>query len=189
MIGKSFSKSVLLGCGKFQLLSRISYISISQSHPELKLKRLHLRIPPPIVAIICGLIIWKLSEVLPVHAVDAETRHGIAYTLFGMAGTIDIWALLSFRKQKTTIDPRYPHKTSSIVTCGIYSYSRNPMYLGLVLILSATGIYFATFFGFFVIIVFILYINTFQINPEEDALEKQFGEEYLSYKDRVRRWI
>jgi protein-S-isoprenylcysteine O-methyltransferase Ste14 len=134
-------------------------------------------------------MIWTLSEALPVHAIDAEIRHGIAYTLFGMAGTIDIWALLSFRKQKTTIDPRYPHKTSSIVIGGIYTHTRNPMYLGLVLILSATSIYFAALFGFFVVAAFILYMNTFQIKPEEEALEKQFGEEYLSYKTRVRRWI
>ncbi len=135
------------------------------------------------------MIIWKLSEVLPVHAIDAEIRHSIAYTLFGMAGTIDIWALLSFRKQKTTIDPRYPHKTSSIVIGGIYTHTRNPMYLGLVLILSATSIYFAALFGFFVVAAFILYMNAFQIKPEEEALEKQFGEEYLSYKTSVRRWI
>jgi protein-S-isoprenylcysteine O-methyltransferase Ste14 len=135
------------------------------------------------------LIIWKLSELLPTHAIDTGIRHGIAYTLFGMAGAIDIWALLSFRKQKTTIDPRYPHKTSSIVTGGIYHYTRNPMYLGLVLILSAITIYFAARFGFFVVAAFILYMNVFQIRPEEEALEKQFGEEYLSYKTRVRRWI
>jgi protein-S-isoprenylcysteine O-methyltransferase Ste14 len=134
-------------------------------------------------------MIWKLSEVLSVHDIDAEIRHSVAYTLFGMAGTIDIWALLSFRKQKTTIDPRYPHKTSSIVIGGIYNYTRNPMYLGLVLILTATSIYFAALFGFFVVAAFILYMNTFQIKLEEEALEKQFGEEYLSYKTRVRRWI
>jgi len=97
--------------------------------------------------------------------------------------------LLSFRKQQTTIDPRYPHKTSSIVTGGIYNHTRNPMYLGLVLILSATSIYFATRFGFFVIAAFILYMNAFQIKPEEEALEKQFGKAYLNYKSKVRRWI
>jgi len=156
---------------------------------EFKLKRLRLKIPPPIVAIICGLMIWKFSELLPTLIINVEIRHGIAYTLLGIAGAIDIWALLSFRKQKTTIDPRYPHKTSSIVSCGIYNHTRNPMYLGLVLILSATSIYFSTCFGFFVIAAFILYMNAFQIKPEEEALEKQFGEAYLTYKSSVRRWI
>ena len=154
---------------------------------EFKLKRLCLKIPPPIVAIICGLMIWKFSELLPTLIINVEIRHGIAYTLLGIAGAIDIWALLSFRQQKTTIDPRYPHKTSSMVTTGIYHYTRNPMYLGLVLILSATSIYFAALLGFFIIAVFILYMNMFQIKPEEEALEKQFREEYLSYKTKVRR--
>lgn len=134
-------------------------------------------------------MIWTLSKILPAHAIDAEIRHSIAYALFGMAAIIDFWALLSFRRKKTTIDPRYPHKTSSIVTGGIYNHTRNPMYLGLVLILSAISIYFAAFFSFFVIAAFILYMNTFQIKPEEEALEKQFGEEYISYKASVRRWI
>jgi protein-S-isoprenylcysteine O-methyltransferase Ste14 len=141
------------------------------------------------VAIIFGLIIWGLSNALPAYDLDSDFRLIAALNLLGTAGVVDIWALLSFRKQKTTIDPRYPHKTSSIVTGGIYNYTRNPMYLGLVLILSATSIYFAARLGFFVIAAFILYMNAFQIKPEEEALEKQFGEEYLSYKARVRRWI
>lgn len=63
------------------------------------------------------------------------------------------------------------------------------MYLGLVLILSATTIYFGSRLGFVVVAVFILYMNNFQIKPEEAALEKQFGEAYLTYKASVRRWI
>jgi len=126
---------------------------------------------------------------LPTHELDSDFRTFAALTLIGAAGVIDVWALLSFRKQKTTIDPRYPHKTSSIVTGGIYTHTRNPMYLGLVLLLSATGVYFSACFGLFIVAAFILYMNTFQIKPEEEALEKQFGEKYLSYKAKVRRWI
>jgi len=126
---------------------------------------------------------------MPSYDLDSDFRLIAALTLFGMACVIDVWALLSFKKQKTTIDPRYPHKTTSIVTNGIYNYTRNPMYLGLVLILSAISIYFAARFGFFVIVAFILYMSAFQIKPEEEALEKRFGEAYLNYKARVRCWI
>jgi len=153
------------------------------------MKKLHLKIPPPLVAIVCGMMIWGLSVLLPIHSVDADIRNTIAYTLLGMAGIIDAWALISFRLAKTTIDPRYPHKTSMIVSSGIYKYTRNPMYLGLTFILSALSIWFGARFGLFVVVIFILYINRFQIKPEEDALEKQFGESYLEYKSRVRRWI
>jgi len=141
------------------------------------------------VAVISGLIIWGLSKALPVDDLNPDIRLTVALALAGSAGVIDMWALLSFRKQQTTIDPRYPHKTSSIVTNGIYNYTRNPMYLGLVLILSATSIYFGARLGLLVVAAFILYMNVFQIMPEEEALEKQFGKTYLSYKARVRRWI
>jgi protein-S-isoprenylcysteine O-methyltransferase Ste14 len=153
------------------------------------MQRLHLKIPPPIVALLCGLMIWGLSIVLPLHHVDAELRNSIAYILLGMAGVIDVWALISFRLAKTTIDPRYPHKTSTIVSTGIYRYTRNPMYLGLAFILSALSIWLGARLGLFVVAAFILYINKFQIEQEEKALEKQFGDSYLTYKARVRRWI
>ncbi len=141
------------------------------------------------MAIIFGLAIWGLSKLLPTYSSGSDFRLIAALMLLATAAVVDIRALLSFRKRKTTIDPRYPHKTSSIVTGGIYTRTRNPMYLGLVLILSAASIYFAARFGFFIIAAFILYMNAFQIKPEEEVLEKQFGEEYLSYKARVRRWI
>lgn len=153
------------------------------------MRRLHLKIPPPIVALLCGLMIWGLSMMLPLHHVDAEIRNSIAYILLAMAGIIDAWALISFRVAGTTIDPRYPHNTSTIVSTGIYRYTRNPMYLGLVFILSALSIWLGARLGLFVVAAFILYINRFQIKPEEEALQKQFGDSYLAYKARVRRWI
>ncbi|NWF35788.1 isoprenylcysteine carboxylmethyltransferase family protein [Mariprofundus sp. KV] len=151
--------------------------------------KLNLKIPPPIVALLCGLMIWGLSVALPLHHVDAELRNSLAYILLGMAGVIDVWALISFRLARTTIDPRYPHKTSTIVSTGIYRYTRNPMYLGLVFMLSALSIWLGARLGLFAVALFILYINKFQIEPEEKELEIQFGDSYLDYKDRVRRWI
>ena len=63
------------------------------------------------------------------------------------------------------------------------------MYLGLTLILSAISIWLGAKFGMFVVAAFIIYINKFQIEPEEEALEKQFGDSYLEYKASVRRWL
>ena len=153
------------------------------------MKFLRLRIPPPIAAVFFGLLIWGLSRLLSAHSLDPEIRQIIAMVLIGMAAAIDIWALFSFRQVKTTIDPRYPHKSSSIVKSGIYRYTRNPMYLGLALILSALSVYLGAKFGFFIVAAFVLYMNEFQIKPEEDVLEKNFGEEYLAYKSKVRRWL
>jgi len=152
-------------------------------------KRLRLKIPPPVVALLFALMIWGLSRYLPQHDLATPIRHGIALLLLAIALCIDIWALISFRRAKTTIDPRYPDRTSTIVTSGIYSYTRNPMYLGLAFMLSAWSLWLAAKFGLFLVAAFILYITKFQIRPEEKALKKQFGESYLRYKASVRRWI
>ncbi|MDQ6997653.1 MAG: isoprenylcysteine carboxylmethyltransferase family protein [Mariprofundus sp.] len=153
------------------------------------MKILRLKIPPPAVAIVFGLMIWGLSNTFSVEVVDADLRQIIALMLLAVAGTIDVWALLSFRFAKTTIDPRYPHKTSAIVSHGIYQFTRNPMYLGLVLILTSLSIYLGAALGIFVLLGFIVYMNKFQIEAEEEHLEQQFGEHYLTYKNHVRRWI
>jgi len=153
------------------------------------MKKLRLKIPPPIVGIAFGAMIWSLSENLSIQFMDQESRQIIALLLLGIAGTIDVWAILSFRAAKTTIDPRYPHKTSAIVSNGIYQFTRNPMYLGLALILTSLSIYLSTLLGLLCVIVFIFYMNRFQIEAEEEHLEQQFGELYLNYKNSVRRWI
>ncbi len=153
------------------------------------MKKLRLKIPPPIVGIAFGGVIWLLSENLAAPFMDQEISQIIALILLGIAGTIDVWAILSFRAAQTTIDPRYPHKTSTIVSSGIYQFTRNPMYLGLVLILTSLSIYLGTLLGLLCVLGFILYMNRFQIEAEEEHLEEQFGELYLSYKNSVRRWI
>ncbi|MDQ6975650.1 MAG: isoprenylcysteine carboxylmethyltransferase family protein [Mariprofundaceae bacterium] len=153
------------------------------------MNRLKLKIPPPIVGILFAVMIWLLSKGQTVQFIDQENRQIIALLLLAIAGTIDVWAILSFRSAKTTIDPRYPHKTSSIVSHGIYTLTRNPMYLGLVLILLSLSIYLGTLWGLLCVLAFILYMNKFQIEAEEAYLEKQFGSLYLSYKSRVRRWV
>jgi len=153
------------------------------------MKKLSLKIPPPIVGVVFGVMIWALSQSLSIQFLDAESRKIIAMVLLGIAGTIDVWAIVSFKSAKTTIDPRYPHKTSAIVSSGIYQFTRNPMYLGLALILTSLSIYLSTLLGLLCVIAFILYMNRFQIDAEEEHLEQQFGEIYLNYKNSVRRWL
>lgn len=153
------------------------------------MKALQLKIPPPIVALLFGLLIWYSATLLQTQAFDHAYRQAIALLLFAIAGCMDIWALLSFRKAKTTIDPRYPHKTSRVIAHGVYQHTRNPMYLGLALILSALSIWQAAPAGLLLVAAFVLYLNKFQIEPEEQQLERLFNDEYLAYKKRVRRWL
>lgn len=102
---------------------------------------------------------------------------------------IDLWAILSFKKAKTTINPMRPHKTSALVDTGVYEFSRNPMYVGLFLILSAWAFQLRNGWNAVVLIGFVCFITLFQIIPEEKALEELFPEAFEAYRSKVRRWI
>ena len=82
-----------------------------------------------------------------------------------------------------------PQQTSELVTTGIYRLSRNPMYLGLLLVLTSWGIYLSNFLVLAVLPLFIFYITKFQIIPEERVMREKFGESFQDYKQSVRRWI
>lgn len=98
-------------------------------------------------------------------------------------------ALAVFRQAGTTINPMSPDKSSYLVTSGIYRLSRNPMYVGLLLLLAAWGVYLANVVSFLGLPAFALYMNHFQIVPEEQVLQTKFADEFVAYKQRVRRWL
>ena len=98
-----------------------------------------------------------------------------------IAAIIIILSMFKFKKIKTTISPLRPNKTSSLVNTGIYEYTRNPMYLGLLLMLFSTALFLKNLISFLIIPLFILFITKNQILPEEEALENIFGEEYILF--------
>ena len=99
-------------------------------------------------------------------------------------------ATRQFKISKTTVNPLKPETASSLVTSGIFSRTRNPMYLGLTSLLISFSIYFSSVFGIIIYLpLFISYITIFQIIPEEDAMNKLFSNDYKSYCLKVRRWI
>tara|TARA_B100000941_G_scaffold288941_1_gene266909 strand:- start:4332 stop:4733 length:402 start_codon:yes stop_codon:yes gene_type:complete len=100
-----------------------------------------------------------------------------------------VLSINKFKKNRTTISPLRPNKTSSLITSGIYNYTRNPMYLGLLLMLFSTALFIKNFISFLIIPLFVIFINKNQILPEEQILENIFGEEYRNYKKKVKRWI
>jgi len=106
-----------------------------------------------------------------------------------IAAIIIILSMYKFKKIKTTISPLRPNKTSSLVKSGIYEYTRNPMYLGLLLMLFSIALFLKNFISFLIIPLFIIFINKNQILPEEQILENIFGEEYRNYIKKVKRWI
>ena len=145
------------------------------------------KIPPPILALVMIVLIYLSSFFIESTTFNYQGSLSVLVLILGLACAIPSFKL--FARYKTTISPLKPSDTTVLVTEGMYRYSRNPMYLGLLLITIASTIWFGTWFGIIINILFIFLINFLQIIPEEEALLEIFGEEYEDYKKNVRRWI
>lgn len=111
----------------------------------------------------------------------------IVFLLAGIG--IDIAAFIAFRRAKTTVNPLKPSNANRLVTLGVFQYTRNPMYLGMVFIALASVIYLNCVYGLLVIFGLVAYLNRFQIGPEERAMTELFGDDFIQYTQRVRRWV
>ena len=150
-----------------------------------------IKIPPPIVTIVTAFLMWTISELVPVGLFDLPMGIQLwVFAIFAFIGiAIMLAGVLAFRKSKTTINPFQPEQASSLVLTGIYQKTRNPMYLGMLLILSGWAILLGSAVAFLALPVFVVFMNKFQILPEEKALEQLFGHEFGDYLTSVRRWI
>lgn len=147
-----------------------------------------LRVPPPILLLLSILGMYLLSCFYPVMTFDFDGKSLLISILCLIGVILGFTAIIAFAKANSTIDPRYPQKTSRLVTTGIYRFTRNPMYLGLVFFLFSAAFYFSALSCFVVVPVFIWVMNNFQIEPEEAVLLAMFGEDYQHYCQTVRRW-
>ena len=145
------------------------------------------KFPPPLVALTFGFLINYTKDIFPKIEIRNENFFGSFMIIIGLI--IILSAIILFKKYQTTITPLNPSNATKLITDGIYKFSRNPMYLGLLLVLVGISIILNLTGGFFFILLFILYINLFQIIPEENAMVVLFKDEFLEYKENVRRWI
>jgi protein-S-isoprenylcysteine O-methyltransferase Ste14 len=150
---------------------------------------LELKVPPPIVALLIGLVMWALSRVTPSVTVRGFPIIMTAVVIALVGGGITLSGAIAFRRAKTTVDPFKPERASSLVTFGVYRMTRNPMYVGLLMVLIGWAVFLVNVWSALGPLVFVAYITRFQIQPEEGALASLFGEAYASYKSRVRRWL
>ena len=150
---------------------------------------LEVKFPPPVVALLFGLLMWLASMVVASVGVPFGVRLGAAIVLACVGLSFGSAAMLSFVRARTTMNPTKPSATSTLVTGGVFRLTRNPMYLSLLLYLLAWAAYLANWLSALLVPVFVVYINELQIKPEERALSALFGEEYASYKGTVRRWL
>lgn len=153
------------------------------------MKRLELLIPPPLVMLLIGLLMWWVSILFP-KLTFGWLHSNAAATILALLGVIvSLIAVITFRRAGTTIDPKRTAETAVLVNSGIYRYSRNPMYVGVLLMLFGWGVYLGNLLSLLCTPLFVAYITHFQIMPEERMLHGKFGAEFLAYKDRVRRWL
>jgi protein-S-isoprenylcysteine O-methyltransferase Ste14 len=150
---------------------------------------LELKIPPPVVALVLACAMWGFSLVTPLLEISGPARIAAAVTIAVLGAGFDITAVILFFRRHTTVNPMKPAKTSTLVVTGIYTVTRNPMYVGLVLFLIAWAVYLACAWALVGPVAFVLYINRFQIEPEERMLLKKYGAKYKAYTSNVRRWL
>tara|TARA_R110002049_G_scaffold274753_6_gene452759 strand:+ start:1127 stop:1579 length:453 start_codon:yes stop_codon:yes gene_type:complete len=148
-----------------------------------------LRIPPIVSMLIFGLGMYLLFKFLPFGYFDFYGRMLLAKILAGVIVFVLLASTFQFLKAKTTIDPLKPEKATILVTSGIYKYTRNPMYLAMLLLLLAWGLYLGNAFNILLAAGFVSFMNAYQIRIEEVVLSKKFGKEYTLYCKKVRRWF
>lgn len=145
------------------------------------------RIVPPIYFFSALLVMVGLHLYVPIGAVVPSPFNlaGAAVVALGLALTL--WAAGLFRIAGTPIRPF--QQTTTLVISGVYRITRNPMYLGMVLVLLGVALLLGTIAAFFPIPLFVWQIQRKFVLPEEAFLAGLFGQQYLEYKARVRRWI
>jgi protein-S-isoprenylcysteine O-methyltransferase Ste14 len=147
------------------------------------------RIPPPIIFLLTGVAMWLTARMAPGLDLTQTLRLVFALPFAALGVLTSVLGLTAFGQAKTTVNPVRIETASSLVTSGVYHFSRNPMYLGLTLLLVAWALYLAAPLAFLWPAIFVLYITWFQIIPEERTLRLLFGTSYDEYCARVRRWL
>jgi protein-S-isoprenylcysteine O-methyltransferase Ste14 len=150
---------------------------------------LSLRIPPPIWMLLAGAVMWSLNRFVPVLTVVAAPWNRAGWWVMAVALVPVLTAITQFVRAHTTINPHDPNKTSALVTGGIYRWTRNPMYLGLLLLLTGWAIRLGSLSPFLIPPLFALVLKQVQILPEERVLRARFGGDYDRYCRTVGRWL
>lgn len=150
---------------------------------------LKLKIPPVVVFLMFLGLMWLTHQFMPNQSLLFETGGSFGISFMIVGGFIGILGVIEFARKSTTVNPHKPEKTKELVRSGVYKYSRNPMYLGLMIVLISPVLYFGNPFLILFLPAYLWYMNEFQIKPEEEIMEQKFGKEFLEYKNKVRRWL
>lgn len=156
---------------------------------RLKRASLELKVPPLVIGVIAAGLMWCARLATPDLELPFAPNRMLPVGL-ALLGTLTCMAgAAAFRRARTTVNPMSPRNTSSLVVSGIYRYTRNPMYLGFLLALMAWATVLSNVPALIALLAFVVYMNRFQIVPEERVLASRFAEDYAEYRARVRRWL
>lgn len=150
---------------------------------------LELKVPPDIVALLVAALMWVASAVAPTLAIPVPLRVGIAAVFIAVGVGVIVSARVVLGRSNTTWKPTTPGRTSRLVTTGVYRFTRNPMYLGMLLILLGWAVVLESPFALILPAAFMFYMNRLQIGPEERTLSALLGRDYSDYLRHVRRWL
>ncbi|WP_395376347.1 methyltransferase family protein [Marinicella sp. W31] len=153
------------------------------------MRSLALKIPPVAVVILTMLAMKGCQRWLPITQFEFSGQKALMIVITIIAVIIIAIAMLAFNKHQTTVNPTDPEQASSLITSGIFNYSRNPIYLAFALILFAWGLRLGHGIALLWVPTFVAYMHYFQIKPEEHILLNKFGKPFAEYCQRVRRWI
>jgi protein-S-isoprenylcysteine O-methyltransferase Ste14 len=136
-----------------------------------------------------GAVMWFASSAVPGLRFAIPGRLALAAIVAGAGFVVEVIGIVAFFRVRTSPDPTNPCGASQLVVGGIYRFTRNPMYLGDLLMLTGWAVYLGNVVAFALVPLFVAYIDRFQIGPEERAMTDLFGERYDAYRSRVRRWL
>ena len=153
------------------------------------MRTLELRIPPVLLGLLVGGSMWAAARAAPTPGLTLPAGKVIATSLVLAGVIIAILGVISFRRAKTTVNPLLPEAASDLVVSGVYRLTRNPMYLGLLLVLLGWAVCLANGPALILAFGFVPLMNRLQIIPEERALAAKFGGDFAEYRAKVRRWL
>ncbi|RUO27447.1 methyltransferase family protein [Aliidiomarina sanyensis] len=150
---------------------------------------LELKIPPLLLVPIFIVDMLILRWLFPRPEFNFEGQQELSFLLLGTGILLPVLGFIAFQKAKTTVHPQHPEETSALVRGGVYQYTRNPMYLGFLLVLVAAALYLGNVWSACMVPLFVWYMNQFQIIPEERILTEKFGDDFRAYLKQTRRWL
>jgi protein-S-isoprenylcysteine O-methyltransferase Ste14 len=163
-------------------------VSLPETGIAVKLA-LKIRIPPVAVTLAVAVMMWAMPGLTPAFPLPGMLRWACIFLLAMAAAVAGLAGVAEFRRARTTVNPLAPEKCSQLVESGIFRFTRNPMYLALLFALLGWGLFLENPSSLLLVLVFVLYMNRYQIRPEEEALEAAFGDAFHRYRCRVRKWL